>query len=159
MGFKSSNLEILIDALRLQIGDTGVTMTYSDESLHSTLKYAVNALMRRWQNRYYLDSENVVQRNTINCYFDFASPPVIQRQDERAIVLMGAIIIKGGKKFSTASDVVSWKDDEVAYSNIESSRQTASSLSDDIKELELLLPSKRLARSISGRLEGYAREY
>lgn len=159
MSFKSSNLEMLVDALRLQIGDTGLTPTYSDESLHSALKYAVNALMRRWQNRYYLDSENVVQRNDANCYFDFASPPVIQRQDERVIVLMGAILIKSGRKFSTAGDVVSWKDDEISLSTIESGRQTSSSLKDDIDELNSILPPKRLARGLSGRLNGYSKDW
>lgn len=159
MTFKTSNLEELIGALRIQIGDIDTTPTYSDEHLHQVLGYAVNALMPRWSKKYYLDNDGVVQRNTGNAVFDFSSPPVIQRQDERAIILQASIMIKSGKKFSESGNAVTWKDEEISYSNREAALQRASSLSDDVAELNSILPAKKLARALYGRLYGWSKDY
>ena len=160
MAFKVSNLEELILPLRIQIGDIGGTPTYSDETLHEILRVAVNGLMRRWNSRYYVDNDGIVQRSTATT-FEFSSPPVIQRGDHRAIVLMAAIMIKGGKKFSTSGQAASWRDDEVSYSNIEGSRQLSTSLEADITELNsiLPLPLKRLAKALYGSLPGWTQEF
>jgi hypothetical protein len=160
MTFKTSNLEELILPLRIQIGDTGGTPSYSDETLHEILRVAVNGLMRRWNSKYYVDNNGVVQRNT-TITFEFSSPPVIQRADHRAIVLMASIMIKGGKKFTEVSQVVSWRDDEVSYSNIEGARQRSTSLEDDVTELNsiLPLPMKKLARALYGDLPGWTQDF
>jgi hypothetical protein len=158
MTFKTSNIEELIIPLRIQIGDITATPTYSDETLHEILKYAVSGLMRRWNNRYYINNDGVVVRNT-TCSFEFSSPPVIQRGDERPIILMASITMKSGRKFSTSGDVVSWRDDEISLSTIESGRQLSSSLMDDILELNNLLPPKRLARALYGPLPGWTQEF
>lgn len=158
MAFKASNLEELILILRFQIGDTDATPTYSDETLHIILRNAVSALMRRWSDRYFVDVEGVIHRNTSET-FEWSSPPVIQHKDRRAIVLQASIVIKGGKKFSESGNVASWKDEEISYSNIEGAKQRSSTLTDDIAELESLLPSKRLARPRYGRQYGWARDW
>lgn len=161
MSFKRSNLEELIGALRVQIGDYSAIATYSDETLHNVLRYAVNALMRRWGNKYYVDNSGIVNRNLDYVSFDCAEPPVIQRQDERAIVLQASIMIKSGAKFSTVSSVVSWRDEEFSYSNTEAARQRSSTLNDDIAELDSILPppNKKLARAKMGRLEGFTADW
>jgi len=160
MTFKTSNLEELILPLRVQIGDLGGEPTYSDETLHEILKVAVNGLMRRWNSRYYIDNNGIVQRNT-TVTFEFSSPPIIQRADHRAIVLMASIMIKGGTKFTESGQTLSWRDDEVAYSNIEGARQRSTSLEDDITELNsiLPLPLKKLAKALYGDLPGWKPEY
>jgi len=158
MAFKTSNLEELISPLRFQIGDTDATPTYSDETLHNILRNAVSALMRRWSDRYFVDVEGVVHRNT-NETFEWSSPPVIQYKDIRAIVLQASIVIKSGKKFSESGNVANWRDEEISYSNIEGARQRSSTLNDDIAELENLLPSKKLARPLYGRQYGWNKDY
>lgn len=155
MAFKTSNLEELIFSLRVQIGDTGTTPTYSDEELHAFLREAVLALMSRWSDKYYLDSDGVVTRNP-DVTFKWSSPPVIQQSDRRAIVLQSSIMIKGGKKFSESGNVQSWRDEEISYSNIEAARQLSSTVEEDRLELDSILPKpqKKLARPIMDRLYG-----
>lgn len=153
MVFKRSNLEALLTPLRIQLGDTGTTPTYSDEVLHSVLGVSLSALMPRWNDRYYMDQDGVAHRNPYG-EFDFSTPPEIQSKDWRAIVLQASIMIKSGAKFAASGNAVSWRDEEISYSNIESARQRSSTLNDDIKELDLLFPVK-LARAKSGRLYGF----
>lgn len=159
MVFKTSNLEELILPLRVQIGDNDPTPTYSDEFLHMVLREAVAALMRRWNDQYYVDNDGVVHRNPEAGTFAWSSPPVIQHKDRRPIVLQASMMIKGGTKFSTSGDVASWRDEEISYSNIESARQRSSTLEDDMRELELILPGKKLARPQVGRLYGQTKDW
>ena len=154
MAFKTSNLEELILPLRVQIGDLDAIPTYDDERLHGILRVAVSALMRRWNDRYYVDNDGVVNRNP-NITFEWSSPPVIQHKDRRAIVLQSSIMIKGGVKFSNSGDTVSWRDEEISFSNLESARQKDSSLADDITELDALLPKQKLAQPLYGKLYGW----
>ena len=154
---KVSNLEYLVDFLRVHIGDTGGSPTYSDETLHNTLRYAVMSLAARWHSKYYLTSDGVVIRNPTEI-FDFSSPPVIQVPDTRPIILMASIIIKGGNKNSQAGNTISFRDDEISYSNLEASRQTSSSLQDDINELNNLF-GKKLARAFYDSLVGWPQQY
>jgi len=158
MAYNTSNLEELIFPLRVQIGDTDAVPTFSDEHLHRVLRVAVADLMRRWSDKYYVDNEGVVHRNP-NITFDWSSPPEIQHKDRRPIILQSSIMIKSGAKFSESGDVSSWRDEEISYSNIESARQISSTLTDDINELESLLPAsgaegRKLAQPLYGRLYG-----
>ncbi len=157
MAFKVSNLEPLIGFLRVQIGDLTSTPTYTDETLHNILRYAVMALQPRWSDKYVVDVDGVVYRGPV--VFQFSSPPVIQTKDYRPIVLMASILIKTGNKNVNSGTTASWKDDEVSYSNIEAAKQRDSTLNDDIKELENLLPSKKLARPLYGRLYGWTADW
>jgi hypothetical protein len=118
---------------------------------------SVEALMTRWSNRYYISADGVVTRNP-NCTFEFSTPPVIQSKDKRAIVLMASIILKSGKKNTQSSSTASWKDDEVSYSNIEGSKQLSSSLTEDINELNRMLPIK-LAQAKVHRNYGWVQDF
>lgn len=157
MAFKKSNLEELIIPLRVQIGDIETTPTYSDELLHLILRQAVAALMTRWHDKYYVTNEGVICRNP-NELWDWSSPPVIQHKDRRAIILQSSITIKGGKKFSESSNAVTWKDEEISYSNVQSAKQISSTLGDDVKELNELFPVK-LARSKYSRQYGWNNDW
>jgi hypothetical protein len=161
--FKTSNLEELILGLRVQLGDTNPVPTYSDEFLHMVLREAVSTLMTRWNDKYYISETGVVTRSPSEL-FDYSSPPVIQYKDRRPIVLQASIMIKSGKKFNTSGEAVSWRDEEISYSNLESSRQLTSTLQDDLNELNSILPGgkggKLLARPLMGRLYGeFPKEY
>ena len=158
MAFKSSNIEDLILPLRVQIGDTDGLPTFSDEKLHIVLLESVASLMNRWGDKYYITNDGVVKRNN-NINFTWSSPPEIQHKDRRPIVLQASILIKSGTKFSESGNTVSWRDEEISYSNIESAKQRSSTLDDDVKELEAILPSKKLAKPVYGRLYGWKENY
>jgi hypothetical protein len=68
-------------------------------------------------------------------------------------------MVKGGKKFTESGNAISWRDDEISYSGIESARQRSSTLEDDKAELESLLPAKKLARAKMGRLYGWSKDW
>ena len=104
-----------------------------------------------WNNKYVIDTSNNVARNSnwdSNDY-EFDSPPIVQNKDERPIILMASMIIKGGTLENNAWDYGSWRDDEIAYSNIEGGKQKNASLKRDFDELSgyLTPPTKKLAQS------------
>jgi hypothetical protein len=155
-----TNLESIIFPLRLQLGDVSDTPKYSDDMLLETLKHSVNALSDKWSGKYFIDNNGVVHRNSQTSEeFEFPSPPVIMLSDHRAIVLMASIMVKSGQRFSASNDVSSWKDDEISFSNIEGSKQLTQSLTDDIKELMSILPARKLARPLYGRLRGQYKDW
>ena len=152
-----SNVRYLIPDLRLHLGDLDPTSyRYMDDWLEASLIMSIKSLGRWWRYKYLLDDSNLVYRNP---YFPFAmsEPPIIDVMDERIIILMSSIIIKGGTLENNAWNVGSWRDAEIAYSNIESSRSRTESLKRDVDELKNLIqpPSKRLARTQKGDLPGY----
>jgi len=112
--------------------------------------------MKWWNYKYLLDNDNNVYRNTRSTYL-FPSPPIIERGDERAIILMSSIIMKEGSLENSSYDMGSWRDAEIAYSNIESSKAKQLSLQKDIEELKSIItpPSRRLAQPVKGSLPGY----
>ena len=152
----------LIDPLRRQLDDVVEPYTFEDDTLVGYLLDAVKALGSRWYNKYYVTTvsglTNRVVRNDVDDLFDFSEPPVIQSTDERPIVLQASVIIKGSSKYKQSGSAVSWRDEEIAYSNIESARQRSSTLQDDLDELNRLLPMK-LARGKMGHLYGWSREW
>ena len=155
MPVTSSNLDYLIDALRLQLYDIDSTSyRYEDSWLRTSLVAAVKALMHWWNDKYVIDTDNNVARNTAangwsTTDYKYTSPPIVQVSDERPIILMASIIIKGGTLENNAWDYGSWKDDEVSYSNIEGGKQKNASLKQDFEELTgyLTPPTKKLAQT------------
>lgn len=152
-----TNLDYLIDSLRLHLGDINFdTYRYTDEWLRTALVLSVKSLMKWWNYKYLLDNDNNVERNSHSTYL-FPSPPIIERGDERAIILMASIIMKEGSLENSSYDMGSWRDAEIAYSNIESSKAKQLSLQKDIEELKSIItpPSRRLAQPVKGSLPGY----
>lgn len=157
-----TNLDYLIDPLRLHLGDVdSTTYRYMDEWLRTALFSAVKTMQRWWGNKYTVTvgstpTSYTVERNA-QFEFDFEEPPVILDRDERPLVLMAGIIIKAGSLENSSWNFGSWKDAEISYSNIEGSKAKANSLDKDWNELESLVtpPSKKLGKARKQSLVGY----
>lgn len=130
-----SGVEYLIPALRLHLGDTNpLSYRYMDEWLEVSLITAIKALMRWWGMRYLVGEDNSVTRNP-SLFFELDAPPIIQQSDERPIILMASILVKSGQLESNSWSVGSWKDAEIAVSNIEGSRGKQFGINLDWQEL------------------------
>lgn len=158
---ESTDLDYLIDQLRLHIHDVDDTSyEFSDEYLRSALVYALKALGYRWNHRYLIDTGYVVSRNPSSGYvFVYTAPPVIQSTDEIIIILQASIMVKVGRNRVTSANVVSWRDDEIAYSNIASGRSMSEDLQRDIDWLNALLPKKKLYSADRQGLPGFETNY
>ena len=153
----ATNLDYLIPELRLHLGDVDeATYRYTDAWLRTSLVMSVKALMRWWNYKYLVDTDYNASRNPHNTYL-FPQPPVVEYGDEYSIILMASIIIKEGSLEESAWNTGSWKDAEIAYSNIEGNRAKTTSLKQDWATLESILkpPQKRLAQSKKMSHPGY----
>lgn len=152
-----TNLDYLITPLRLTIGDFDEPYTYSDDNLRTRLTYAVKALAPRWNNKYLINNDtNYVERNPNTTYL-MSDPPLIQYSDERPIILQAAIDIINTALYTLSATAVSWKDDEVSYSNKDSLVAYQASLMRYLNELDSLLPAaqQRLASTRKSSLPGF----
>jgi len=154
-----SNLISYIPDLRLRLGDTNpATYRYMDEWLMKTLILAVRSLGRYWRNKYKTSYAGDLSRSSNTMLFTTTlDEGVVESQDQPLISLMGAIIVMEGSLENSAWDAVSWKDTEIAFSNLESFRSKDSNLGRLITELRenLISPKNRLARPRKGSLYGY----
>jgi len=148
-----SDVTQLIDQLRLHMGDYTAPYTFSDSVMETALISAINALGRRWSYRYSATSSGTVTRSSTATFRD-AAPPTIAAADERPIILQAAIILKGAQYEGHVWDIGSWRDDEVAYSNIAAAKSADSSIGRDLEELERLLKARLYGASRQS-LEGY----
>jgi hypothetical protein len=151
------DLSYLIPRLRLHIGDIDPdNYRHLDEWLLLSLVVGVEALQKWWNYKYLIDDDDDVYRNS-TIRFLHPEPPVIERGDIKPILLMAAIIIKSGSLENLSWNVGAWRDAEISYSNIESSRSKDKMLTRDWKELTSILkpPQRRLAESAKGHLPGY----
>lgn len=152
-----TNYDHLIGDLRLQLGDTDSTSyRYAEEWLRTAISGSIKILQRWWKSRYLIDTDNQIYRNTA-CFFSQSDPPLIEQKDERVMVLMASIIIKGGSLESNAWNIGSWKDAEISYSNIQGGKMHEDSIKRDWIELLSLIkpPTKRLAKSVKASLPGF----
>jgi len=134
----ATSLDYLIGDLRVHLGDITLPYEYADGLLRHALVMACKTLMHKWRNKYVINASYVVARST-TVPFAIASPPIIQYSDERAFILQASIIIKSANITNTVGSIGSWRDDEIAYSNIASAKVRDTSLDNDIAELELWL--------------------
>lgn len=145
------NLDYLLPTLRLHLGDTDpLTYRYIDGWLRVALISGVKALQRWWGDRYLVDNTTyAVSRNT-DLDFLYEEPLVIQDRDERPLILMASILIKTGQLEANSWNVGSWKDAEIAVSNIEGSRAKQFGIGMDWDELKsyILPPTKRLSTAL-----------
>ena len=135
------DIRYLLPDLRVFLYDIETPYTYTDATLGTILLAAVKILGRKWHNRYIPTTEYNVKRNTSLTYAA-VEPPVVEASDEAVILLQAVIILKTAHAYDSVWDVVSWKDDEVAYSNIQSARSRDDSISRDLAELETLLKNR-----------------
>lgn len=142
-----NELSDLVTALRLHLGDIdSSSYRYMDKWLMTALETAIMALQRWWGDKYLIDfSGDYVYRNPDSTFVEDA-PPEIEHRDRRPIVLMAAILVKSGQLESNSWQVGSWKDAEIAVSNIEGSRSKQFGINLDWTELQMYLkpPGKKL---------------
>ena len=154
---ETTNLDYLIDGLRLHLGDIDSSAyRYTDEWLRTSLVMSIKTLQRWWDYKYLVDTDYNVYRNQHWNYL-FPEPPIIEHGDEEPVILMASLVIKEGSLENNSWNVGSWKDAEIAYSNIEGNRAKLESVQNDWNALTNILkpPTKRLARTIKGSLPGY----
>lgn len=152
-----TDLDYLIPELRARLGDTDETAyRYLDEWLRVSLVSALKAMQRWWRIKYVIDETTYTVTRYSGSTFIFDEPPVIQQQDETPILIMASILTKSGVLQNNSWTVGSWRDAEIAVSNIEGSRIKDSSLDRDWKELEyyLLPPTKKLTGVIRTSVPG-----
>jgi hypothetical protein len=133
--YSVTGVDTMIPTLRMYLGDLTDPYRFTTYALRAALVFAVKALMRRWRSKYKIEDNSTVIRNP-NYTFEFAAPPTIQVYDEPAIVVQAAIIIKTGIMQEASWQIGSWRDDEIAVSNIEGSRSRDRGLDRDIAWLD-----------------------
>jgi hypothetical protein len=130
-----SDLTFLISDVRTLIGDISTPYRFEDATIENALFTAVKLLGRRWNYRYLLDESNNVSRNSSST-FTVDTPPVIEFVDQGIIALQAVIILKSASAWESTWDIASWRDDEIAYSNIQGARSRDTSLAQDQALLE-----------------------
>ncbi len=152
----STDLDYLIDDLRIHLGDFTEEYTYATTYLRPVLVMACPRLMKKWKNRYTINSTYVVTRSATALYYE-DSPPVIEVADEQAFVLQSSIIVKSADLKEAAWDIGSWRDDEIAYSNIAGASAFEKSLAQDVADLDTFM-EKRLFTASKQSLPGFTRD-
>lgn len=77
------------------------------------------------------------------------SPPIIQTEDEEAIILAAKLLLRRTQISSSAASFVSWKTEDIAYSNLGSERSLSKILETDQAELDAYFKSKIAAPQLS----------
>jgi len=155
-----TSLNDFLSQLRLAIGDTNpATYRYTDEWLLVALQASVETLGNWWNFKYLIDSDGEIIRNPSSYSFvlDEDTYGIVEFTDNRPIIIMAAIIVLEGSLENSAWDFASWKDAEISYSNLESSRarsETLRRLWDELNSI-MLPPTKRLAYPKKGSLPGF----
>jgi hypothetical protein len=164
----STNLSIYADSVRLYIGDSESPYTFSDSTILQALVESVRYLSPRWDRKYLIYSSGIlvsdngvtklvntpdgqctisssVSENDVfrNCYKTFVSiaPPIIDAQDEAAIILAAAYLMRRASLTSTNIGQ-SWSTPDLSFSNIETSRTLRSLMQTDLDALNLLFKQK-----------------
>lgn len=156
--YEGSGIDYLIPQLRNHLGDQ-TTLVHTTDYLRQCILEALKVLLPRLNYKYMFTSDTTIARNTsaINGSFRFDSPPIIERHDERPIILQASIDIKEGIILTNWNSIGSWRDDEMASSNIQGGNMLQASIARDIQELDMLLPdrSKKLARTRKESMMGF----
>lgn len=129
-----SNLDYLIEELQLEMGDIDGT-AYSTETYRRALVSAVKMLSKRWNGKYYIDDDSNIQRNS-DITFDTTSPPIIEANDEYAIILAGAVILRKVALTSSADSFSNWSTPDLSVSTGSQERALTKLYSDAVQALE-----------------------
>lgn len=152
-------VDYLIPDLRLRLGDTNPdSYRYLNQWLLKALILSVKNLGRFWRDKYLINDKGVVSRNEYALSFTFdESYGVIEKKDEYIITLMATIIILEGSLENSSWDAVSWRDNEISFSNLEKFRSKSDNIKRLIDELNSLIlpPTRRLAGTQKQSLPGY----
>jgi hypothetical protein len=147
----SGSIDYLLPTLRLHLGDiTPATYRYTDDWLRIALISGIKALQRWWGERYLVDNTTLDVSRGTTYEFILNEPPIIQTLDERPVILMASILVKTGQLESNSWNVGSWRDAEIAVSNIESNKAKEFGVTMDWEELKgyMLPPTKKLSGAL-----------
>jgi hypothetical protein len=147
----ATNLDYLIPVLRLHLGDTdAASYRYIDGWLRVALVTGVKSLQRWWSGRYLVDATTYDVSRSTTYTFTQETPPIIQDMDERPVILMASILVKSGQLEANSWNAGSWKDAEIAVSNIEGSRAKQFGYGMDWDELKMYIlpPTRRLSGAL-----------
>lgn len=175
-----SNIDYLIDDVRLYLGDLDGS-EYSQTIVRTSLLSGVKYLMPKWNKKYLIYTEDMLVASGVvrspdgtftlgyqpneydvfrNGFVTFTSerPPDIEQQDEAAIVLAAAIILRKSKLTSN-NPGYSWVTPDLSYSNIEQARMGRLLIQQDMDALNAFFKF-RLGKMQIGTLRGnYERAY
>jgi len=157
----TTDLDYLIPSLRWRLGDTNpASYRYLDEWLRVSLVSALKTLQRWWGIRYTIEEVTYTVSRYSGSTFLFDEPPVIQQQDENPIVIMATILTKEGSIENSSWNTGSWRDAEIAVSNIEGSKSRESGMQRLWDELMWYVqpPTKKLTGVVRTEIPG-AEEY
>lgn len=113
---EETNLDYLIPGLQLHYGDIDGTL-YSEAVYRTALVNGVKYLSRRWNGKYYIDSDNNVARSD-TVTFTEESPPVIESNgDEYAIILAATVILRQVALTSSAGSFTNWSTPDLSVSS------------------------------------------
>lgn len=148
----SVNIDYLIDQVRLELGDLDQTKyRYLNEWIVLSLIASVRTLSRRWESKYKITNDGEIYRNPDITTFEFTEETegVVQQKDERLIVVQASLILLEGSLESSAWNIGSWRDAELAVSNIESGKLRGDHIRSLHGELDSILKpaGKRLMKS------------
>jgi hypothetical protein len=153
------DISYLIPELRAKIGDMNESSyRYLDSWLKTALVLAVKKLQKYQNYKYLVTSTDEVYRNPEASFlFPEGDYGAIQDDDEYIIVLAASIIVLEGSLENSAWDAVSWRDNEISFSNLERYRTKDGTLNRLIGEFNDILkpPKKRLAWVQKNSLPGY----
>ena len=161
-----SNLDYLIVPVRMYVGDLTEDV-FSNTVVLTSLVFAVKYLQNRWNNRYLIYSDSMLVGGTTvntpdgmctlsalpdtndvfrNCAVTFSStaPPVIDQDDETAVILAASIMLRRSVISSSMSAFSNWSTPDLSYSNVSSSKMLLDLINADMKALDDFF-KKRLA--------------
>ena len=156
----STTLDYLVSFLRFKIGDTATPYRYLDEWLVVSLNFALRLSYRYLKNKYLIDANNLVTRNTLTPTLfntDETVEGVIEKRDEPILIILAAISTLNGSLENSAWNFTSWRDAEISVSNQQSATTrsaTLDRLNDELNDL-VGAPTKRLAKGRKQSLHGY----
>ena len=153
MFVSNSNISYLIPPLRLHIGDVNGD-TFSDTILLTALVNGVKMIASRWSNKYqiyasgidtacigYTPNVNDVYRG---CTFAFTTipPPIVEQQDEIAIVLAASILARRSVITSSVTVFNNWSTPDLSFSNVQASKTIMDLLQTDQNMLDAFFKGK-----------------
>lgn len=176
----STNVDYLIDSVRLRLGDFEGTV-YSQILIRTAIISAIKFLQKRWKSKYQVVSSGTytgdntsapsgyAQASTVdgiayiplglnlndayrNPFVTFTQdrPPVVEQNDEDAIVLATAYIVHLAKLTNSSSTFVSWSTEDIRFTNTTAANTMRAVLETLQTELNTLFAT-RIAQPIVSR--------
>jgi hypothetical protein len=176
----ATNIDYLIDSVRLRLGDFEGT-AYSDTLVRTAIVSAVKFLQKRWRSKYQIlvsgsytgnnssAPSGYAEANTIDgigyipiglnvndayrnpfVVFSQEQPPVIEQNDEDAVVLATAYIIHLAKLTNSSSTFVSWSTEDIRFTNTTAANTMRNVLETLQTELNTLFAT-RIAQPVMSR--------